>query len=41
VAVSRTSWDGLNYHDANYILFHRIERFRTLRPSDSPPDLSR
>ena len=29
VAVSRTSWDGDTYHNANYLTFHRISNFRT------------
>lgn len=28
VAVSRTAWGAVHYHDANYITFHRIEDFR-------------
>jgi hypothetical protein len=29
IAVSRTAWDGShNFHDANYLTFHRIRRFR-------------
>lgn len=40
VAVSRTSWGGVNYHDANHITFHRLEHFRTLTLADSPPDLA-
>jgi hypothetical protein len=28
VAVSRTSWDGDTFHNANYLTFHRICRFR-------------
>jgi hypothetical protein len=36
VVVTRTCWDGLNYHDANYILFHRVENFRTLTSADAP-----
>jgi hypothetical protein len=40
VVVTRTCWDGLNYHDANYILFHRLKNFRALTPADSPPDLA-
>ncbi|MBL9199855.1 MAG: exo-alpha-sialidase [Opitutaceae bacterium] len=28
VAVSRTSWGGQNYHNANLMTFHRIARFR-------------
>ena len=39
VAVCRLAWNGLNYHDANYITFHRVRRFRTLTPGDSPPAL--
>lgn len=41
VAVSRTAWDALNYHDANYITFHRLKNFRALSMEDSPPDLKR
>lgn len=41
VAVSRTAWNGLNYHDANFITFHRLRNFRTLTPADSPPPLDR
>ena len=40
IAVCRTSWGGANYHDANYITFHRVKRFRTLTMADSPPDLA-
>ena len=40
VAVTRTCWDGLNYHDANFVLFHRLKNFRTLTLADSPPDLA-
>lgn len=40
IAVIRTSWDGLDYHDSNFITFHRIKNFRTLTMSDSPPDLA-
>ncbi len=29
VAVSRTSWNGDTYHNANYLTFHRIRSFRT------------
>ncbi|MBI5689344.1 MAG: exo-alpha-sialidase [Verrucomicrobia bacterium] len=39
IAVCRTSWNGLNYHDANFITFHRVRNFRTLTLSDSPPAL--
>jgi hypothetical protein len=40
VAVSRTghddAWGGaLKAHDANYLTFHRVSRFRTLTPGDS------
>jgi len=40
IAVCRTSWDGADYHNSNYITFHRIKHFRTLTPADSPPDLA-
>jgi hypothetical protein len=31
VAVSRTAWgDSHNFHDANYLTFHRINDFRKL-----------
>lgn len=39
VAVSRTSWYGERYHNANLITFHRIANFRTKQLSDSPADL--
>jgi len=39
VAVCRLAWDGLNYHDANFITFHRLRNFRTLTLADSPPPL--
>ncbi|WP_017260000.1 sialidase family protein [Pedobacter arcticus] len=39
VAVSRTSWYGARYHDANMITFHRIENFRNKKVEDSPKDL--
>ncbi len=39
VAVSRTSWYGARYHDANLITFHRVENFRSKVPADSPADL--
>lgn len=39
VAVSRTSWYGERYHNANLITFHRIAGFRTKQLSDSPADL--
>ncbi len=39
IAVCRLSWNGLNYHDANYITFHRIRNFRSLTLADSPPPL--
>jgi hypothetical protein len=32
VAVSRTSWGGQNYHNANLMTFHRVARFRTSSP---------
>lgn len=40
VAVSRTSWGGQNYHNANFMTFHRVRNFRTLTMADSPPDLA-
>lgn len=40
VAVSRTAWNGRNFHDANYMTFHRVAGFRKLRMEDSPPDLA-
>lgn len=36
VAVCRTAWNGDNYHNANYLTFHRVAGFRTLRPEDAP-----
>lgn len=39
VAACRMSWNGLNYHDANAITFHRVKNFRALTMADSPPDL--
>lgn len=41
VAVCRTAWGGANYHDANFITFHRVKSFRTQTMADSPPDLAR
>jgi hypothetical protein len=40
IAVCRMSWDGADYHDSNFITFHRIKSFRTLTLADSPPDLA-
>lgn len=40
VAVSRTAWNGRNFHDANYMTFHRVAGFRKLRMEDSPADLA-
>jgi hypothetical protein len=40
IAVSRTSWGGQTYHNANYMTFHRVKNFRALKMSDSPPDLA-
>jgi hypothetical protein len=40
VAVCRLSWGGANYHDSNFITFHRVKNFRTLTPADSPRDLA-
>ena len=40
VAVSRTSWNGQSYHNANFLTFHRVPHFRTLTRADSPPALA-
>lgn len=40
VAVSRTSWGGQSYHNANFMTFHRVPAFRTRTMRDSPPDLA-
>ncbi len=37
--VSRTSWYGYRYHDANMITFHRIEDFRNSNNDIDPEDL--
>lgn len=37
IAVSRTSWNGANYHNANLLTFHRFANFRTLTMADSVP----
>lgn len=41
VAVSRTSWDGDTYHNANYLTFHRLLNFRSasrsMDQSSGPP----
>lgn len=37
--VSRTSWYGSRYHDANMITFHRIEDFRKADIKAEPEDL--
>jgi hypothetical protein len=39
--VSRTSWGGQNYHNANHMTFHRVQGFRRLTMGDSPPDLAK
>ncbi|MFW5692922.1 MAG: sialidase family protein [Thermoguttaceae bacterium] len=37
-AVSRTAWDDShNFHDANYLTFHRIDRFRERTMDDAAP----
>lgn len=41
VAVSRTSWGGQTYHNANLMTFHRVSRFRSLTTAGAPPDLAR
>ena len=40
VAVSRTSWGGQTYHNANYMTFHRVKNFRSRTMADSPRDLA-
>jgi hypothetical protein len=40
IAASRTAWDSVNYHDSNYITFHRFKGFRNMVMGDSPPDLA-
>ncbi|MBL9213784.1 MAG: exo-alpha-sialidase [Opitutaceae bacterium] len=40
VAVSRTSWGGQNYHNANFMTFHRVPNFRRRTMQDAPPDLA-
>lgn len=45
VAVCRTAWDepggvAHNYHDANYLTFHRVSQFRRLEPQDSVDGLA-
>ncbi|WP_256009868.1 sialidase family protein [Desertivirga xinjiangensis] len=39
VFVSRTSWYGFRYHDANMITFNRIEDFRNASIDAEPEDL--
>jgi hypothetical protein len=41
IAVCRMAWNGLDYHDANVITFHRVKNFRSLTMADSPPPLDR
>ncbi len=40
VAVCRLAWNGVNYHDANFITFHRVKGFRSLTLADAAPDLA-
>jgi len=40
VAVSRTSWGGQTYHNANFMTFHRVEKFRTRTMAEAPRDLA-
>ncbi|RYD46027.1 MAG: hypothetical protein EOP85_08240, partial [Verrucomicrobiaceae bacterium] len=35
IAVSRTSWNGADYHNSNLTTFHRFAGFRSLTPEDS------
>jgi len=37
--VSRTSWYGFRYHDANMVTFHRIADFRNSNTNIEPEDL--
>ncbi len=37
IALSRTSWNGADYHNANFTTFHRFADFRTLTMADSVP----
>jgi hypothetical protein len=42
IAVCRTAYDdgqggAHNFHDANYLTFHRVENFRTRTMADSVP----
>ncbi len=38
IAVSRTAWDGShNFHDANYLTFHRFANFRALKMTEAAP----
>lgn len=30
IAVCRLSWNGINYHDANTITFHRLRKFSSV-----------
>lgn len=39
--VSRTSWYGYRYHDANMITFHRISNFRASKSLDEPEDMKK
>lgn len=39
IFVSRTSWYGSRYHDANMITFHRINNFRASTLHSEPQDL--
>jgi len=39
IAVARTAWGAPNYHNANYLTFHRVARFRDLTMADSAPPL--
>ncbi|MFT4202834.1 MAG: sialidase family protein [Chitinophagaceae bacterium] len=41
VFVSRTSWYGYRYHDANMITFHRIKDFRNSNANKEPEDLKK
>ena len=40
IAVRRTAWAAHNYHYANFLTFHRIRNFRSLRGMEAPSDLA-
>jgi len=40
VAVCRMAWNGLNYHDANTVTFHRVKNFRSRTMADSAAEIA-